>query len=64
MLARATSMDIFTYFSDILAKHGMTDYKPSSLPMDACFMSGLALMDFPPLMGVAKDVYPNLLGSL
>jgi hypothetical protein len=54
----------FKYLSDILAKHGMTDYKPSSLPMDPGFLSGLAHMASPPLTGVAKDVYPSLLGSL
>jgi hypothetical protein len=32
--------------------------------MDPGFLSGLAHMASPPLTGVAKDVYPNLLGSL
>jgi hypothetical protein len=50
---------------DILAKHGMIDCKPSSLPMDPGFVSGLARMDSPLLIGVAKDLYPILfLGSL
>jgi hypothetical protein len=49
---------------DILAKYGMTDSKPSSLPMGPGFLAGLAHMTSPPLSGVAKDVYPSLLGSL
>jgi hypothetical protein len=57
-------MDQSKYLRDIMAKHGMTGCKPSSLPMDPGFVSGLARMDSPPLTGVAKDVYPNLLGSL
>jgi hypothetical protein len=32
--------------------------------MDPGFMSILARMDSPPLTGVAKDVYPSLMGSL
>jgi hypothetical protein len=42
----------------------MTDSKPSSLPMDPGFLAGLAHTTSPPLTGVAKDVYPSLLGSL
>jgi hypothetical protein len=42
----------------------MTDSKPSSLPMVPGFLAGLAHMISPPLTGVAKDVYPSLLGSL
>jgi hypothetical protein len=49
---------------DILAKYGMTDAKPSSLPMDSGFLAGLAHMSSPYLTGVAKDVYPSLMGSL
>jgi hypothetical protein len=49
---------------DILAKHGMTDCKPSPLLMDPGFLSYLAHMTSPPLTGVFKDVYPSLLGSL
>jgi hypothetical protein len=58
---RIIFMDQSKYLRDIL---GMTDYKPSSLPMDPGFMSGLAHMDSPPLTGVAKDVFPSLLGNL
>jgi hypothetical protein len=32
--------------------------------MDPGFLAGLAHMTSPPLTGVAKDVYPSLLGSL
>jgi hypothetical protein len=32
--------------------------------MDPGFLSGLAQMASPPLTGMAKDVYPNLQGSL
>jgi hypothetical protein len=34
MMARIISMDMSKYMRDILAKYGMTDCKPSSLPMD------------------------------
>jgi hypothetical protein len=62
--ARTISQDQSKYLRDILAKYGMTDSKPSSLPMEPGFLAGLAHMTSPPLTGVAKDVYPNLLGSL
>jgi hypothetical protein len=62
--ARTVSIDQSKYLRDILAKYGMTDCKPSSLPMDPGFLSGLAHMASPPLTGVAKDVYPSLIGSL
>jgi hypothetical protein len=62
--ARTISMDQSKYLRDILAKCGMTDSKPLSLPMDPGFLAGLAHMTSPPLIGVAKDVYPNLMGSL
>jgi hypothetical protein len=57
-------MDESKYLSDIMDKHGMTDCKPSPLPMDPGFVSGLKRIDSPPLTGVAKNVYPCLLGSL
>jgi hypothetical protein len=60
--ARTISQDQSKFLRDILAKYGITDYKPSSLPMDPGFLVGLAHMTSPPL--VAKDVYPSLLGSL
>jgi hypothetical protein len=62
--ARTISLDQYKYLRDILAKYGMTDSKPSSLPMDHGFLAGLAHMPSPPLTGVAKDVYPSLMGSL
>jgi hypothetical protein len=62
--ARTISQDQSKYLRDILANYGMTDAKPSSLPMDPGFLAGLAHMTSPPLTGVAKDVYPSLLGSL
>jgi hypothetical protein len=62
--ARTISVDQSKYLRDILAKYGMTDCEPSSLPMDPGFLSGLAHMASPSLNGVGKDVYPNLLGSL
>jgi hypothetical protein len=62
--ARTISLDQSKYPRDILAKYGMTDAKPSSLPMDPGFLAGLAHMTSPPLTSVAKDVYPSLLGSL
>jgi hypothetical protein len=62
--ARTISLDQSKYLRDMLAKYGMTDSKPSSLPMDPGFLAGLAHMTSPPRTGVAKDVYPSLLGSL
>jgi hypothetical protein len=62
--ARTVSMDQSKYLRDILAKYGMTDSQPSSHPMDPGFLAGLAHMTSPSLTGVAKDVYPSLLGSL
>jgi hypothetical protein len=61
---RTISLDQSKYLRDILAKYGMFDSKPSSLPMDADFLAGLAHMTTPSLTGVAKDVYPSLLDSL
>jgi hypothetical protein len=62
--ARTISLDQPKYLRDILAKYGMTHSKPSSLPMGPGFMSGLAHMASTPLTGLAKDVYPILLGNL
>jgi hypothetical protein len=62
--ARTISLNQSKYMRDILAKYGMTDSKPSSLPMDPGFLAGLAHMTSPSLTGVAKDVYPSLMGSL
>jgi hypothetical protein len=62
--ARTISLDKSKYLRDILAKYGMTDSKPSSLPMDLGFLAGLAHIAFPPLTGVAKDIYPILLSNL
>jgi hypothetical protein len=62
--ARTISLDQSKYLRDILAKYGMTDSKPLSLRMDPGFFAGLAHMTSPPLTGVAKDVYPSLMGSL
>jgi hypothetical protein len=61
--ARTISLDQSKYLRNILAKYDMTDSKLSSLPMDPGFLAGLAHMP-PPLTGVAKDVYPSLMGSL
>jgi hypothetical protein len=63
--ARTISLDQSKYLRDIVAKYGMTaDSKPSSLPMDPGLLACLAHMTSPSLSGVAKDVYPSLLGSL
>jgi hypothetical protein len=62
--ARTISLDQSTCVRDILAKYGITDSNPSSLPMDPGFLAGLAHVSSPPLTGVAKDVYPSLQGSL
>jgi hypothetical protein len=62
--ARTISLDQSKYLRDILAKYSMTDAKASSLPMDTGFLAGLAHMSSPYLTGVAKDVYPILMGSL
>jgi hypothetical protein len=51
--ARTISLDKSKYLRNVLAKYGMTDYKPSSLPMDPSFLSGMAHMASPPLTGVA-----------
>jgi hypothetical protein len=64
MCARTISMDQSKYMRDIVAKHGMTDCKPWSLPIDPGFMSDLAHMSSLLLTRVSKDVYPNLLDSL
>jgi hypothetical protein len=61
---RTISLDQSKYMRDILAKYGMTYSKPSSLPMDPGFLAGLAHTISPSLTGVAKDVYPSLLGTL
>jgi hypothetical protein len=47
--ARTISLDESKYLRDILAKYGMTDNEPSSLPMHPGFLSGLTHMDSPPL---------------
>jgi hypothetical protein len=62
--ARTISLDQSHYLRDILAMYGMTDSKPSSLPMDPGFLAGLAHITSPYLTGMAKDVYPSLMGSL
>jgi hypothetical protein len=46
--ARTISLDQSKYLRDILAKYGMTDSKPSSLPMNPGFLDGLAHMTSPP----------------
>jgi hypothetical protein len=62
--SRTISPDQSKYLRDILDKHGMMDCKLSPLPMDLGFVYRLARIDSPPLTGVAKDIYPSLLGSL
>jgi hypothetical protein len=62
--ARTISLDQSKDLRDILAKYGMTNSRPSSLPMDPGFLAGLAHMTSPSLTGVAKDVYSILLDSL
>jgi hypothetical protein len=52
--ARTISLDQSIYLRDILAKYGMTDAKPSFLPMDPVFLAGLAHMTSPSLTGMAK----------
>jgi hypothetical protein len=64
MYACTISLDQSNYLRDILDKYGMADCKPSSLPMDHGFASGLAHRDSPLLTCVAKDIYPGLLRSL
>jgi hypothetical protein len=62
--ARTVSLYLHKYLRDILARCGITECKLSSLPMDPGFLSGLAHMASPLLTGVAKDVYPSLIGSV
>jgi hypothetical protein len=62
--ARTISPDQSKYLRDILDKHGMMDCKLSLLPMDLGFVYGLTRIDSSPLTGVAKGIYPSLLGSL
>jgi hypothetical protein len=59
MFARAISLDQSKCLRDILAsKHGIPARKSSPMPMDPCFLSGLARMHSPPLTGAAnKDVW-------
>jgi hypothetical protein len=58
------SMDQSKHVKDILIKYHMADCKPSSLPMEPGFLSGLANVDSSLLTGVAKDVYSCQLGIL
>jgi hypothetical protein len=62
MTARTISMDQSKYVKEILIKHHMAESKPSSLPMEPGFVSGLAHVDSPLLTGMSKDVYPSMLG--
>jgi hypothetical protein len=57
--ARTILMDWSKYVKEILDKHNISDYKPSSIPMTpgSCPASPL-------LIWTAKDVYASLLGSL
>jgi hypothetical protein len=55
--SRTISLDQSKYLRDILAKYGMTGCKPSSLPMDPGFLSGLAHM--PPLSGWLRTFTPT-----
>jgi hypothetical protein len=48
--ARTISLNQSKYMRDILTKYGMTDSKPSSLPMDPGFLAGLVHMP-PPYRG-------------
>jgi hypothetical protein len=64
MHARTISLDKSKYLRVILAKHSMTECKPSSLPMDPGFLCGLARMGSSPPARVAKDTYPNLIGIM
>jgi hypothetical protein len=49
--ARTISLNQSKHLRDILAKYGMTESKPSSLPLDPGFLAGLAHMPSPPLPG-------------
>jgi hypothetical protein len=49
--ARSISVDQSKYMRGILAKYGLTDSKPPSLPMDPGFLAGLAHMTSPPSPG-------------
>jgi hypothetical protein len=62
--ARTISMDHSKYVKDIMGKHNMSYCKSSTLPMEPGFLSGLANIDSPLLIRVAKDVYPSLLDSM
>jgi hypothetical protein len=64
MSIRTISLKQSKYLRDNLAKYGMTDCKPSFLPMDPRFLSVLSHMDSSSLTGMAKDLYPSLLGNL
>jgi hypothetical protein len=64
--AHTISMDQSKWVKNILIERHMADkdVKPSSLPMEPGFLSGLAPVDSPLLTEVAKDVYPSMMGSL
>jgi hypothetical protein len=62
--ARIISMDQSKCVKDNMITHNMYVCKPSSLPMEPGFLSGLAHIDSPLLTRGTKDVYPSLLGSL
>jgi hypothetical protein len=57
--ARTISQDQSKYLRDILAKYGMTDSKPFSLPMDPGFLAGLAHMASPPVPGWPRTSTPS-----
>jgi hypothetical protein len=56
--ARTISADQSKYLRGIVAKYGITDSKPSSLPMDPGFLAGLAHMTSPPLPGWSRISTP------
>jgi hypothetical protein len=62
--ARRISINQSQYLADVLDKHGMTDCSPSAMPMDPSFLATVGHATPIPLVGLARDVYPSLLGSL
>jgi hypothetical protein len=62
--ARTISINQSQYLADVLDKHGMTDCSPSTMLMDPSFLATVGQATPIPLVGLARDVYPSLLGCL
>jgi hypothetical protein len=62
--ARTISLNQGKYVRELLEKHDMVECKPSSMPMDPCYLAAMSKQTHVPLTGTDRDIYPSLLGSL